>query len=371
MAMIKCLWILFTIPLFCSAALNPKQVRDIKEANNLLRKTLSALKGALNFFSRQYQNVNLDAVIGTRIVDGYLKVLLNHIDYEQESWPLDEDILQAIRDVQSMAMDVSDKAIPFVEITDPPYYRMLGTLIQRDFWAIDFASKDLSPKDFYSAWLPRPGESMAEEESDNCITELLGTGPNTKARCHISSGCWEKMTKLGYSRYSLTHQTFYLLIAYQMECSEEMNQQRTLHSQPPPAELVNQFCASTYLESKSIEEQGFPQLKQDLFMEQAALCGLAGYRWFFSPDWLQTILSWQDKETGCFKGATILENQVRMRKPAGGAQLPVSRVKREERILPDGCLCHRTTVAAGALAAYVRYIAEYMQMVFQREQLPE
>ncbi|WAQ96525.1 CP089-like protein, partial [Mya arenaria] len=302
-----------------SAALNPKQVRDIKEANNLLRKTLSALKGALNFFSRQYQNVNLDAVIGTRIVDGYLKVLLNHIDYEQESWPLDEDILQAIRDVQSMAMDVSDKAIPFVEITDPPYYRMLGTLIQRDFWAIDFASKDLSPKDFYSAWLPRPGESMAEEESDNCITELLGTG-------------------------------------------EEMNQQRTLHSQPPPAELVNQFCASTYLESKSIEEQGFPQLKQDLFMEQAALCGLAGYRWFFSPDWLQTILSWQDKETGCFKGATILENQVRMRKPAGGAQLPVSRVKREERILPDGCLCHRTTVAAGALAAYVRYIAEYMQM---------
>ena len=45
-----------------------------------------------------------------------------------------------------------------------------------------------------------------------------------------------------------------------------------------------------------------------------------------------------------------------------------SRVKREEKKLPDGCLCHRTTVAAGALAQYVRFVAEVWVMEKQQQQ---
>lgn len=52
----------------------------------------------------------------------------------------------------------------------------LGMLLEKDFWTLDFASKDFSPEDFYSAWIPQKGEAMREEDSDNCITELLGTG---------------------------------------------------------------------------------------------------------------------------------------------------------------------------------------------------
>ena len=48
---------------------------------------------------------------------------------------------------------------------------------------------------------------------------------------------------------------------------------------------------------------------------------------------------------------------------------PHLRIRREERVLPDGCLCHRTAVAAGAIAAYIRYIAELEQLLFQQEQL--
>lgn len=40
------------------------------------------------------------------------------------------------------------------------------------------------------------------------------------------------------------------------------------------------------------------------------------------------------------------------------------RVKREERVLKDGCLSHMTAVAAGALAMYVRYITEHAQTIF-------
>ncbi len=39
------------------------------------------------------------------------------------------------------------------------------------------------------------------------------------------------------------------------------------------------------------------------------------------------------------------------------------RFKREERVLHDGCECHRTTVALAALVQYVRYIAEYIQQL--------
>ena len=44
-------------------------------------------------------------------------------------------------------------------------------------------------------------------------------------------------------------------------------------------------------------------------------------------------------------------------------------MKREERPLADGCLCHMTTVAAAAMANYVRYIVEYEQMVFRQSQI--
>ncbi len=38
------------------------------------------------------------------------------------------------------------------------------------------------------------------------------------------------------------------------------------------------------------------------------------------------------------------------------------RFKREEKQLPDGCECHRTAVAIGALTQYVRYITEYVML---------
>lgn len=47
-------------------------------------------------------------------------------------------------------------------------------------------------------------------------THTIFFRPNTKATCHISSECWQKMTARGYSRYSLTHQTFYIYIAYRV-----------------------------------------------------------------------------------------------------------------------------------------------------------
>ena len=53
-----------------------------------------------------------------------------------------------------------------------------------------------------------------------------------------------------------------------MGCGEAMNRQRTFHNQQPPGDMMNQFCASVYLEASSIAAAGYPELKRDLFMEQ-------------------------------------------------------------------------------------------------------
>ena len=56
------------------------------------------------------------------------------------------------------------------------YFSGIGELIQRGFWNLDFASRDFSNSDIINAWLPAPGESIHETDSDNCLTELFGTG---------------------------------------------------------------------------------------------------------------------------------------------------------------------------------------------------
>lgn len=42
----------------------------------------------------------------------------------------------------------------------------------------------------------------------------------------------------------------------------------------------------------------------------AALCGMVGYRQFFSSDWLRKMLSWQNKAIGCYHGNPIREWEV-------------------------------------------------------------
>ena len=42
----------------------------LKESQELLQSTLKALHGTLEFFNKEYKNVNLDGVIGTRMVAG-------------------------------------------------------------------------------------------------------------------------------------------------------------------------------------------------------------------------------------------------------------------------------------------------------------
>ncbi|XP_033743026.1 UPF0764 protein C16orf89 homolog [Pecten maximus] len=333
-----------------SSALNDTQV--------LLTRTLSSINSALSFFNKEHRNVNLDTVIGTRILEGQFKVLLDMIGRSPGEWQVDSNTLLDIERLQQTAGRISDKAIPYIATLTPRYFYKIGMMLQKGFWELDYNSKSFD--DSMTLWPYKVGEALHEEDSDNCIAEFFGTGKRTKKTCTISRRCWESMTSPLYNGYSLSHEIFYLQIGRQFGCGAEMEMMRLAAGQESIEKLQDDFCANMMNEATIIAKEGFPERKQDLFMEQAALCGMLGYRQFFTSDWLEKILSWQDQTTGCYKGNPVRETDVEYR-----GTKPRIRNKREERLLDHGCLCHRTTVAVAALGQYIRYMLEFA--AFERD----
>lgn len=313
-----------------------------------LQRTLSALKGAMDFFRRQYDKVNLDAVIGTRIVEGSLKVLLSNLQRKQLTSLLPDAVVTNIQDIYHEAKRTSDEAVPHVHVSQPYYYQRIGPAIREGLWELNYTRRQLPLS--VMLWSYRPEEAMTEEESDDCLTELFGTTGKTKEKCVISDTCWQRMTTFGYSRYSLSHQIFYLQIAEQSGCVRQVLWRIMLHRQGSVRQFQDTFCGNMMREAVSIAGARYPGPQQDLFMEQAALCGMYGYWEFFRSPWLEKILGWQDKEQGCYRWAGWPQKRI------GERHHHIT--KREERRLDNGCLCHRTTVAAGALVQYVRYLVE-------------
>ncbi|XP_078609942.1 UPF0764 protein C16orf89 homolog [Branchiostoma floridae x Branchiostoma japonicum] len=319
-----------------------------KEPEPSLRDALGALGRVLDYCERNYRVLNLDAVIGIRMVDGQLTVLSRRIEAGQ--LPADPSQARRVAELQRQAARVADLTLPELQKNDPNYYKRLSPILQPGFWKIDSRSKTTDPRLLAPPTVPRD-TPFNEEQSDACLTELLGTG--SKASCSISPSCWNLMTSPGYQGYWLTHELFYLEIGEQAGCAHEL----AIHAAESGRRdgvggMEAGYCANILREARGLAAAGFRQEDRDLFMEQALLCGLVGYRDFFRSSWLSAILSWQSP-SGCFGYQATMES----------AQ--TRRVRRRERKLSGRCLSHKTGVAAGALAGYVRYILEYYQDLSQ------
>lgn len=310
----------------------------------LLQRTLNALQRAMLFFDRVHKHVILDSTIGTRIVADQLAVLLQRHFNDTGSLIWLPEYRQKIIDLQELSKTVSDKSIFYIAVGDPPYYRKIGNLLRQRFWEINHRTRTMD----MSLQVPfdTKGKEFEEEESDNCLAEFFGSRPGATRICDISDKCWLKMTAPGYIGYSLSHEVFYLQIGQQFGCSRQMNEKVMQFRQPSVDILTESFCVNMLIEAKSFAAKGFSPVSNDLFMEQAALCGMQGYYQFFTTEWLEHILSWQSTN-GCYKGW-----------PLEYIKGPSHRAKREEKVLDGGCMCHRTTVASAALVQYVRYLAE-------------
>ncbi|CAH1273020.1 C16orf89 [Branchiostoma lanceolatum] len=251
----------------------------------------------------------------------------------------------------------------FLEMThDSQYLKILtGTqgklspIVQPGFWESDVTDRTTDSALLSPPSVPRD-HPFDEDDSNRCLSELLGTGQNGGQKCQISDACWEMMTSPSYTGYWLTHELFYLEVGERAGCLDQLEVRAAeTGKRRGVIGMTSLYCANILREARKIAGDGFLESGQDLFIEQALLCGLIGYRDFFRSSWLSAILKWQSP-SGCF-GHFTTPSPERIAGRTGRHK----RVRRRERKTRDGCLMHMTGVAAGSLAGYLRYILEYYQ----------
>ncbi|GFO31338.1 upf0764 protein c16orf89 homolog [Plakobranchus ocellatus] len=340
---------------WAESLLEPMSPPATNSTMDLLLRTFDGLGKALQFFKSEFRHVNLDAVIGTRIVQSSLDVLLRRLANFNLLDDVPPYVINHIRKLRDEAGEVSDLATPYIMMNEPQYYGHIGPILSENRFALDYDNRDINED--APVWEYNRVEVMEESFSDDCLAELFGT--KTGKTCDISRNCWKAMTGLGYNRYSLSHEIFYLELAETSGCRSEMQWYILQEQQGSLQVLHDTFCANMLAEANLIADNNFPAEVRDVFMEQAALCGMLGYRQFFTSDWLVKILSWQDQTNGCYRWAGWPEKSdedavSKLVVPRSNGRL----AKREEKRIAEGCLCHRTSVAASALSQYVRFILE-------------
>ncbi|XP_038065914.1 UPF0764 protein C16orf89 homolog [Patiria miniata] len=358
---LKWLTVVFTVILVWSG-----ECYGVSEScGELAHRVVRALDGALGFFDREYDKVNLDAVVGVRMAQSQLQAALAELDAAKP--PELKSLQDELQKLSDQAETICDRAIPVVKRQYPKDYKDLGLLISGDFWnAGSTAEKRQTDRSLGSA--PRQDEGwepLSEPLTDRCISQLLGTKTEP---CSITSFCWLAMTPRGYRSYSLSHQVLYLTVGSMMGCESHMI--KRLHT-PDETDrtggsmldsLTDGFCSDVLREAEATAGEGYPTGSQDLFMEQVLLCGLKGYEDFFRLPWLQAVLSWQDA-SGCFKNDVYRPHasDVDLDDPKNADVSGHVRIRRRENeVSGTGCLMHKTAVGTGFLSIYLRMLIDTM-----------
>ncbi|XP_070580434.1 UPF0764 protein C16orf89 homolog [Ptychodera flava] len=352
--MLPTLSFIVLLSLLRSPAVSATDLSTDREYEEILASVLDSLDNSVNYLSSQYRHVNADVVLGLRMAEGQLSVLLKRIENFKLVPPIHQVTFETMRVIHAKMAFLCDVILPELATSDPEQGSYLDKALRRGFWEINSPSRkvdqDLVIEPIVS------GEFLNEDTTDECVRELLGTSNKDTPPCSVSDACIKLMTSPGYRMYTLAHQVFYLEVAQQAGCAYETVQRMQENDiSVDPDVMMKTFCTNMLTEAEEIATDGFPKEKQDLFMEQGLLCGLDGYRGFFRSDWLQVILNWQDP-SGCFKGGYTSDFAHKDDSDSsnnGG-------VKRRERILKDGCSSHKTAVAVGILSGYLRFILEAM-----------
>ncbi|XP_068765121.1 UPF0764 protein C16orf89 homolog isoform X5 [Struthio camelus] len=264
---------------------------------------LLALEKATVFMESQYQDINLDAVLGFHILQGYLEGILEKWSSEHQSLAQRAQVESLVRKLSS----VIEKATHFLAQNDPKYFKEFEPILGPDFWVFPRLWNQTDSLLAYSAF--GGTKCLTEEISDLCLTYLLGTGKESGKSCIVTSTCRNIMTKLGCSDYSLSHQLFYFMFADLKGCSDHLFLRAQYYK--------NIFCASMMKINLEIETNGFQFSSRDLFMEN-------------SKDFEHT------------SGGTDQKHLLR-------------RIKRREKLFADGCSSHNTAVAVGTLGGFLYY----------------
>ncbi|KAM9584054.1 UPF0764 protein C16orf89 homolog [Trichechus inunguis] len=307
------------------------------------RLILSALERATVFLEERLPELNLDGVVGFRVLQEQLK----GIQEERAGDPLLRPLSLRVGRLAGRLVTLLHRSISYQKLSDPTYLREFQPTIQPGFWKLPHAWTRTNASMVYPTF--EPEDSFSEDSSDRCLVQLLGTGPDRSLPCRLSDFCRTLMTRAGCSGYCLSHQLLYFLSARMMGCTKGL----FLQSQ----HYMDLFCANMMDLNRRAEAAGYANPTQDIFMENIMLCGIGGFIDFYKLRWLEAILSWQKPREGCF-GKPAPEDD-RLSKATRYHQHFLSRVKRREKQFTDGCSAHNTAMAVGALGGFLYVLMEH------------
>ncbi|XP_070703473.1 UPF0764 protein C16orf89 homolog [Pempheris klunzingeri] len=311
---------------------------------------LGSLSRGASFLERQHEHINLDGVVGFLMLQAELKEAV-------KTWPHTDPVSWAQRtSVVALVkrLDQSfDKAIAALQQNDPKYYREFEPLLSWSFWLIPQGWSSTDPSLVYPSTMTT--ECYDEQLSDKCLTLLLGTWKMNGTPCIVTKPCRDTMTRFGCPHYSLSHQLLYFMIGKMRGCTNLLKgDTRAARTNMTERSYEKIFCSNMMKTNEDIIKDGLSEQTVDIFIENILICGLAGFSDFYKAEWLQHILRLQDDEVGCFGRDKSIISQIIGDELLEQLQ-PHRRVKRREKILPDGCSSHMTAVAVGALGGYLNY----------------
>ncbi|KAI4559430.1 hypothetical protein MJG53_017956 [Ovis ammon polii x Ovis aries] len=207
---------------------------------------LSALDRATSFLKKRLPEINLDGVVGFRMLEVQLKGV-------QEKWAQDSQLqplsLLVGKLVEKLAPLLHD-SIFYLNLSDPEYLRQFHLTIKPGFWKLPRAWTHTEASMVYPTF--EQEDSFSEELSDLCLVQLLGTG--------------SLMTRPGCSGYCLSHQLLFFLSARMRGCTRGLFRQSQHY--------MNVFCANMMDLNRRADAIGYAYPTRDIFMENSGPCTL-------------------------------------------------------------------------------------------------
>ncbi|XP_021565944.1 UPF0764 protein C16orf89 homolog [Carlito syrichta] len=340
------LWLPFFLVLIAPPPMRPSSLpwQDTTEGKaTIAGQILSALERAAFFLEERLPEINLDGMVGARVLEEHLRSV-------QEEWAQDTLLQPLGMRVGTLAAKLEaliQQSLFYLRQSDPEYLREFQPTLQPGFWKLPHAWSLTNASLVYPTFEAQ--DSFSEESSDTCLVQLLGTGTHSSQPCEPSDACASLMTKPGCSGYCLSHQLLFFLWARMKGCTKGPFRQSQHH--------IRVFCANMMDLNRRAEAIGYVYPTRDIFMENIMFCGMGGFSDFYKLRWLEAILSWQKKQKGCF-GEPDAEDEESSKAIQYQRHL-LRRVKRREKQFTDGCSSHNTATAVAALGGFLYILAEY------------
>ncbi|XP_060574645.1 uncharacterized protein LOC132732272 [Ruditapes philippinarum] len=388
-----------------------------------LQSVLQAVEKIIDFYERDYKNLNVDGLYGLRVLEGHLGALITKHGSGQLQH-LKTSIVSQLKEMREKATKTCNLALEHVKKDGESYFNQMSFLVSNAWNIFDDHRRRVN---MTYAWskitylTAKKTVNLDEETSDKCMSELIGSHKLHGQSCDISSQCAFIMTSPGLLGYGITHQILWTMLADKADCTEKLQARLFELGRGDLTILRQELCTNNYIQLRETVEKlphGLVPAIQDLFLEQMFVCPSLGYYEFLDLNFLPQILSWQfkggcygkmkktksyvpkfdpeltgegddyeDEEDGGkrktnllkfakqvdnlkknynksaenikFHGRLADERKFQKRNDAlwempknNGRKLLV------EKAMSGGCLAHKTAVASGALAMYLRYLCE-------------